>query len=139
MGFGLPAAIGAWFAEPETSVISISGDGSFMMTLQEFAVAVENDIPLTVLILNDQRLGMIRELQTSKYAQRYTTHDFTQTIDFAKIAEAMGGNGITVTHKRHIASTLKKAVTSNVPTIVNFDLEKIGKSSHLTVKKSKAS
>jgi acetolactate synthase I/II/III large subunit len=139
MGFGLPAAIGAWFAEPKTSVISISGDGSFMMTLQEFAVAVENKVPLTVLILNDQRLGMIRELQTTKYAQRYTVHDFTQVIDFAKIAEAMGGQGITVTHNRQITPTLKKAVTSGIPTIVNFDLEKMEKSSHLTVEKSKAS
>ena len=139
MGFGLPAAIGAWFAEPQTSVISISGDGSFMMTLQEFVVAVENKVPLTVLILNDQRLGMIRELQTTKYAQRYTVHDFTQVIDFAKIAEAMGGQGITVTHNRQITPTLKKAVTSGIPTIVNFDLEKMEKSSHLTVEKSKAS
>jgi len=110
-----------------------------MMTLQEFAVAVENKVPLTVLILNDQRLGMIRELQTTKYAQRYTVHDFTQVIDFAKIAEAMGGQGITVTHNRQITPTLKKAVTSGIPTIVNFDLEKMEKSSHLTVEKSKAS
>jgi len=139
MGFGLPAAIGAWFADPETPVISISGDGSFMMTLQEFAVAVENEIPLTVLILNDQRLGMIRELQTSKYAQRYTTHDFKQVIDFAKIAEAMGGKGLTVSHVRQITPTLTKAMSLKVPTIVNFDLEKIQKTSHLTVKKSKAS
>lgn len=139
MGFGLPAAIGAWFAEPDVPVVSLSGDGSFMMTMQEFAVAAENKIPLTVIILNDQRLSMIRELQYAQYDKRYTTHKFGGTVNFPRLAEAMGGTGLEVTHKNSIVPTIQQAIISRQPTIINFDLEKINNSSHLSVRKSMAS
>ena len=134
MGFGTPAAIGAWYADPQTPVVSLSGDGSFMMTMQEFTVAVEHRIPLTVIILNDYRLGMIRELQTSSYDSRYTAHDFPKNIHFAKIAEAMQGVGVRVTQKSEIGPAIQKAVDSGVPTIIDFDLEKIAKSSQFMVR-----
>ena len=133
MGFGLPAAIGAWYADPKTPVVCLSGDGSFMMTLQEFSVAVEHNIPLTVVILNDYRLGMIKELQTSFYEKRYTTHDFSKTMNFSLLAEAMGGVGIRVIKQENIGPTLRKAISSGRPTIIDFDLEKISKSSRLAI------
>ncbi|MBT4286511.1 MAG: biosynthetic-type acetolactate synthase large subunit [Deltaproteobacteria bacterium] len=133
MGFGLPAAIGAWFADPDTPVVSLSGDGSFMMNMQEFIVAVENQIPLTVIILNDYRLGMIRELQTSFYNGHYTTHNFSEHVSFTKFAEAMGGKGFDVKSTEKIGSTIRKAVQSRVPTIIDFDLENISKSALLSL------
>lgn len=133
MGFGLPAAIGAWFADKDTPVVNISGDGSFMMNMQEFIVAVEHDIPLTVVIINDYRLGMIRELQTSAYNQRYTVHDFNRDVDFSLLAEAMGGKGITVKHESQIFDALENSINSRKPTIINFDLEKISSSSHISI------
>jgi len=132
MGFGLPAAIGAWFAEPETPVVNISGDGSFMMNMQEFAVAVENRVPLTVMIVNDYRLSMIRELQHSKYKDRYAVHELGRSVNFKKLAEAMGGVGLEVTHKNQITRTIGQAISSRQPTIIDFNLENISKSSHLT-------
>ncbi len=133
MGFGLPAAIGAWFAEPETPVVSLSGDGSFMMNMQEFVVAVEHNVPLTVVLLNDSRLGMIRELQTAAYKKRYTTHDFQKTIDFVKLAEAMGGVGETVISLEQIGPALKKAINSGKQTLINFDIPKLARSSGLAL------
>ena len=106
MGFGLPAAIGAWFANPEIPVVNISGDGSFMMNMQEFVVAVENKVPLTVLVVNDHRLSMIRELQRSSYGSRFTSHEFSTSIDYVKLAEAMGGLGLRITHKNQVIPSI---------------------------------
>ncbi len=133
MGFGLPSAIGAWFADPETPVVSISGDGSFMMNMQEFSVAVEHNVPITVIIVNDHRLSMIRELQRSNYGGRYTTHELGQYIDYVKMAEAMGGTGIKVTNKDKIIPAIKKSISSLQPTIIDFDLDRILKSSYLSI------
>lgn len=129
MGFGLPAAIGAWHADPKTPVVCLSGDGSFMMTMQEFAVAVERRVPITVCILNDYRLTMIRELQASAYDCRYTTHDFSKNMNFPKLAEAMGGVGIRIDKRKAIGPTLRKVISSRVPTLIDFDLERISQSS----------
>ncbi len=133
MGFGLPAAIGAWFGEPDKPVVCLSGDGSFMMTLQEFSVAVEHEVPLTVIILNDYRLGMIRELQDSRYGSRHTTHDLHKSTSFPKLAEAMGGIGYSVKHADQIGTVLKKAIENKHPTLIDFDLEKMLGSIHLSV------
>ncbi|MDH5561798.1 MAG: thiamine pyrophosphate-dependent enzyme, partial [Deltaproteobacteria bacterium] len=133
MGFGLPAAIGAWFAEKETPVLSLSGDGSFMMNMQEFSVAVEEEVPLTVILLNDRRLGMIKELQTTKYAKRFIAHELGSRMNFALLAEAMGGVGIDVHHHSKIKSSIEGAISSRKPTIINFDLEKIESSLNLSL------
>jgi len=125
MGFGLPAAIGAWFADPETSVVNITGDGSFMMNMQEFIVAVEHDVPLTVIIINDYRLGMIRELQDAKYGQRHIAHDFNRDVDFSLLAQGMGGVGRTVHRLEDIKPALKEAIDSKKPNIVCIDLERL--------------
>ncbi len=133
MGFGLPAAIGAWFADRDTPVISISGDGSFMMNLQEFVTAVENNVPLTVLVINDHRLSMIRELQRSNYGGRYVSHDLGSAVDYVALAKAMGGKGLRITHKDQVVPTVLKSINSKRPTIIDCDIEKIIKSSHLTI------
>ena len=125
MGFGLPAAIGAWFADPKNSVVSISGDGSFSMMMQEFIVASEHNIPLTVMLLNDSRLGMIRELQTIKYGKRFMSHDLEQSVDYVMLAQAMGGLGKEVKHSNEIEGAINWALDNQRPTLICFDLEKI--------------
>ena len=125
MGYGLPAAIGAYLAEPQTPVVNITGDGSFYINMQEFSVAVEHNIPLTILIMNDYRLGMIRELQDSAYGKRHTANNFNRDTNFALLAEAMGGKGFTVHNLKEIPLLLKKVIASKIPTIIDFDLEKI--------------
>lgn len=126
MGFGLPAAIGAWFADPKTPVVNIAGDGSFFMNSQEFLVAVQYNIPLTVLIINDAKLSMIRELQTSAYQKRYIGYDLKdRKVDFIGFARSLGGIGYQVQKMSEVTPTLKKAIANKKPTIIDCYLEKI--------------
>ncbi len=131
MGFGLPAAIGAWFAQPDRSAVNLTGDGSFMMNMQEFAVAVEYQIPLVVCVFNDGRLSMIRELQNAQYGKRHIAHDLGPRIDYMGFAKAMGGTGYRVLHEDNIGPMLLKALNGGRPCIIDFDLEKIAHSGHL--------
>ena len=131
MGFGLPAAIGAWFADQEKPSVNLTGDGSFMMNMQEFLVAVEYQIPLVVCVINDQRLSMIRELQNSSYGKRHTAHKLGDHINYVELAKSMGGVGMEVHHRDMIYPILEKALRLGQPCIINFDLEKIANSLHL--------
>lgn len=128
MGFGLPAAIGCWMADPSKPVVNITGDGSFYMNMQEFLTAVEHKVPLTVLIINDNKLGMIRELQATRYGHRYFSHAFKNEVDFVKLAQAMGAEGIRITDYSLIATSFRKAIFSQTPTIIDFDLYKVAAS-----------
>ena len=136
MGFGLPAAIGAWFADPKKPVVNITGDGSFWMNLQEIPVAVEHNVPLTIAIVNDSRLGMIRELQHQQYSKKYIANELPNTTDYIKLAESMGAFGILVTTFDDILPALKKAINSKKVTIIDFDIFSIEKSMALKLKKS---
>ena len=125
MGFGMPAAIGAWFVNRDKPVVNISGDGSFWMNNQEFLVAVEHNIPLTVVLINDSKLGMIKELQDAQYGKRHMAHDFTADIDYVKFAESLGGKGYKCHTADGITKTLNKAIHGGKPCIIDFDIYKI--------------
>lgn len=90
MGFGLPAAIGAQFAAPRGMVINISGDGSFMMNAQELATLVRYRLPVKLIILDNQCLGMVRQQQELFYANRESQIDLDDNPDFVALAEAFG-------------------------------------------------
>ena len=126
MGYGLPAAIGAWFAKPQDT-INITGDGSFLMNMQEFLVAVRHKIPLAVLIINDSKLAMIRELQETAYRKRYIADELEIKVDFVALAESMGGEGYRIENIKDVLPTLKKFLKRKIPTIIDCNLEKIAK------------
>ncbi len=88
MGFGLPAAIGAQFANPEQTVVNVSGDGSFMMNAQELATIKRHRLPIKIIILDNQCLGMVRQQQELFYHGRYSEIDLSDNPDFRKMAEA---------------------------------------------------
>ena len=88
MGFGLPAAIGAYLAKPENLVLNITGDGSFQMNLQELATCREHHIPVKIIIMNNSYLGMVRQMQEKFYNNCYQVE--MTNPDFTKIAEAYG-------------------------------------------------
>ncbi|WP_426416724.1 acetolactate synthase 2 catalytic subunit [Aestuariirhabdus sp. LZHN29] len=90
MGYGLPAAIGAQLANPECSVINVCGDGSFMMNIQELATLKRYQLPVKVLILDNQRLGMVRQWQELFFTERYSETDLSDNPDFVAIARAFG-------------------------------------------------
>ena len=93
MGFGFPAAIGAKVACPDRAVVDIAGDGSFIMTEQELACSVTENIPVTVIVLNNSVLGMVAQWQRMLYKRRYMAVNLGKTPDFVKLAEAYGAQG----------------------------------------------
>ena len=90
MGFGLPAAIGASLACPDRTVVCFSGDGSLMMNLQELATAVEENVNVKVIVVNNRSLGLVRQQQDLFYGQRVFAADFRVAVDFVRMAEAFG-------------------------------------------------
>lgn len=102
MGYGIPAALGAQIARPEQPVIVITGDGSFQMGMPELGTALEQDLPLKVLILNNQTLGMVKQLQDNYCESRYTAVHFKKNPDFQSIAQAYGALGLKVTKREEL-------------------------------------
>jgi acetolactate synthase-1/2/3 large subunit len=110
MGFGVPAAIGAKAGRPDRAVVEIAGDGSFLMTCQQIAAAVEEKLPVLVLIMNDHCLGMVHQLQTVMYGKRYQACYLGRNVDFARLAESMGALGIKVTREEEIAPAIERGL-----------------------------
>ncbi len=90
MGFGLPAAIGAQLAKPDACIINVSGDGSFMMNMQEMATIQRYKLPVKIIILDNQRLGMVRQQQELFYGERYSEIDLSDNPEFSTVAAAFG-------------------------------------------------
>jgi len=109
MGFGLPAAIGAKAARPESDVIAITGDGGFQMVMQEMSTSLAEDLPVTVVLLNNGTLGMVRQWQKLFWGQRYSNTTLYSEPDFVKLAEAFGAKGIRVDKPGEIGDALKEA------------------------------
>jgi len=122
MGFGLPAAIGAWFARRDRPVIAICGDGSFQMTMQELAVVAEHRIPVKVVILNNFFLGMVRQWQQIFYNGRYAASDLRVSPDYAKIAEAYGLRGHTVRRPEELVGLLEQTLLASEPVILDVQV-----------------
>lgn len=126
MGFGLPAAIGAKAGKPDDVVISINGDGSFLMCCQELVTSVEEKLPVIAMVMKDQRLGMISQLQDAFYEERYNCCDLGGTVDFTKIAEGMGALGIRVEKPEEIEDAVRQAIDSGRTTVIEFILHEQG-------------
>ena len=139
MGFGFPAAIGAKIGAPEQDVVCISGDGGMQMNIQELATAVVEEVPVTVCILNNYYLGMVRQMQQLFYGKRYSATCLRKRKscpadckgpnkncppyepDFVKLAESYGAYGIRVTKPEEIAPALAQAkANTDAPTIIEF-------------------
>ncbi len=134
MGYGVPAAIGAQAGCRDKLVVCIAGDGSVQMNIQELVVAVENDLPIKIIILNNGYLGMVRQWQEmfynkeysatpllpGRYARREKVPQSDYLPDFIKIAEAHGAKGIRVGEKDKVAATLEEAFAYNGPVVVEF-------------------
>jgi acetolactate synthase-1/2/3 large subunit len=123
MGFGFPAAIGAQVAFPEAVVIDIAGDGSFQMTLQELATAVQYDIPVIVAILNNQSLGMVRQWQQFFYEGRYADTSLEVSPDYVKLADAYGAVGLRAMKPGDVRPTLEEAIRLRRPVVIDFPVK----------------
>jgi acetolactate synthase-1/2/3 large subunit len=112
MGFGFPAAMGAKFARPDDLVICVSGDGSFQMNMQELATAVENNMDLKVIVINNEHHGMVRQWQTLFFNRNYSASHFDVMPDFVKLAEAFGAKGLRAKRPEELEPTLKEGLYS---------------------------
>ena len=119
MGYGLPAAIGAQLGLPEKTVVLVTGDGSIMMNCQEMATAANNDIPVKIIVMNNQVLGMVNQWQRMFYEERYSHTCLKGHTDFVKLAEAMGVTGLRVRKPSELKATLEKALQIDGPVLVD--------------------
>ncbi|MDY3249756.1 MAG: biosynthetic-type acetolactate synthase large subunit [Candidatus Choladocola sp.] len=119
MGYGLGAAIGAKTANPDRTVINVAGDGCFRMNMNEIATAARYNIPVIQVVINNHVLGMVRQWQTLFYGQRYSQTVLNDAVDFVKLAEAMGAEGIRVTKKEELAPALKYAIGLGKPVVLD--------------------
>ncbi|MFB1081253.1 acetolactate synthase large subunit [Jeotgalibacillus sp. JSM ZJ347] len=125
MGFGFPAAIGAQLAKPKETVVAITGDGGFQMTLQELSLLQESQIPVKVVILNNQCLGMVRQWQQTFYQERYSQSLMPSQPDFVKLAEAYDLEGYKVTSLEEADAVFEKALNSNKPVLIDCRVKQI--------------
>lgn len=119
MGYGFPAGIGAQVAFPGALVIDIAGDGSIQMNIQELATAVQFNLPVKVVILNNRYLGMVRQWQELFYEKRYTWTQMDHAPDFVKLAEAYGAAGYRIEKEDEVETVLREAFKNGRPTLID--------------------
>ena len=125
MGFALPAAIGAKMGVPERDVIAIIGDGSFQMNIQELGTVLQTKVPVKIIILNNEFLGMVRQWQELFFDKRYASTVMTNP-DFVKVAEGYGLTANRVANRKDLAEGIEKMMASNESYLLEIMVEKEG-------------
>ncbi|MBA3713170.1 MAG: biosynthetic-type acetolactate synthase large subunit [Pyrinomonadaceae bacterium] len=124
MGFGLPAALGAQLAFRDQLVVAVVGDGGFQMTNQELSTAVQYDLPIKILILNNGYLGMVRQWQEMFYERTYSEVDISVAPDFVKLAEAYGAGGFRATRPDELRTVLSAALNYKGVAVIDVVISK---------------
>ena len=122
MGFGLPSAMGAQAAFPGRQVITICGDGGVQMNIQEMATLVQNKLPVKIVILNNNFLGMVRQWQELFFDKRYSSTCMELPIDFVKLADAYGAKGFSTSKPGEVEKVIKAAFKEKGPVIMEFKI-----------------
>ncbi|WFQ78765.1 acetolactate synthase 2 catalytic subunit [Xenorhabdus sp. SF857] len=125
MGFGIPAAIGAQMARPDDMVICISGDGSFMMNVQELGTIKRKQLPVKLILLDNQRLGMVRQWQELFFDKRYSETILTDNPDFLTLAQAFGIPGQRVTDKAQVDEALDALFNSEGAYLLHVSIDEL--------------
>ena len=122
LGYGIATALGAAHAKPDTPVVSIAGDGGAMFTIAELATAVHHNIPLNVVVMNDNAYGNVRGIQRDKYDARYIASDLTSP-DFVKLAESLGVTATRSNTPDALTSALKLAIKNPGPNLIEVPVD----------------
>ena len=123
MGFGLPAAVGAQVARPDDTVICVTGDGSFMMNIQELGTVKRKQLPLKIVLLDNQRLGMVRQWQQLFFSERYSETNLSDNPDFLTLASAFGIAGQRITRKDQVAAALETMFNNEGPYLLHVSID----------------
>lgn len=122
MGYGLPAGMGAQAAFPKRQVIVVCGDGGFQMNMQEIATLVQNRLPVKIVILNNNFLGMVRQWQELFFDKRYSQTCMELPIDFIKLAEAFGAKGLQATKPDEVEEVIRAGFAHPGPVLMEFKI-----------------
>lgn len=125
MGFGFPAAIGAQLAKPDARVIAVVGDGGFQMTAQELSLLQELRIPVKVVILNNEALGMVRQWQQTFFEERYSQSLIPIQPDFVKLAEAYDLKGYRIRNSSEAEVVFTEALLSDEPVLIDCRVKRM--------------
>ena len=124
MGYGFPASIGVQLAHPDALVINVAGEASWLMNMQEMGTAVQFRLPVKQFILNNERLGMVRQWQELLHGERYS-HSWSEALpDFVKLAEAFGAKGIICSDPADLDDAIMEMITHDGPVIFDCLVEK---------------
>lgn len=123
MGYGLGASLGAKVGRPEKTVVNIAGDGCFRMNMNEIATAARHNIPVIQVVINNHVLGMVRQWQNLFYGQRYSATVLNDAVDFVKLAEAMGAEGVRVATQEEFKEAFANALKSGHPVVIDCQID----------------
>lgn len=123
MGYGLGASLGAKIGCPDKTVVNIAGDGCFRMNMNEIATAVRHNIPIIEVVVNNHVLGMVRQWQDLFYDERYSATVLRDAVDFVKVAQAMGAEGMRAESQEEFREAFAKALTLNRPVVVDCQID----------------
>ncbi|BDC19670.1 acetolactate synthase large subunit [Acidianus sp. HS-5] len=124
MGFGLPAAMGAKLARPDKVVVDLDGDGSFMMTGNNLATAVDEHIPVISVVFDNRSLGLVRQVQDLFQNKRIVGVEYGPSPDFVKYAESFGALGFNADSYEELENTIKTAIKEDMPTVIRLPIDK---------------
>ncbi len=123
MGYGLGASLGAKIGCPDKTVVNIAGDGCFRMNMNEIATAVRHNIPIIEVVVDNHVLGMVRQWQDLFYDERYSATVLRDAVDFVKLAQAMGAEGIRAESQEEFKEAFAKALTLNRPVVIDCQID----------------
>ncbi|QLD87627.1 biosynthetic-type acetolactate synthase large subunit [Natronomonas salina] len=123
MGYGVPATIGAKIAAPEKDVVCFDGDGSFLMTCQELSVAVREDLDVTIVVLNNAAIGMVRQWQDAFFGERHMASQYPWIPEFDTLAEAFGARGFRIDTYEEVEEVVEEALAYDGPSVVDAHID----------------
>jgi acetolactate synthase-1/2/3 large subunit len=124
MGYGFPAAMGVQVAHPDSLVIDIAGESSFMMNIQELSTIAQYDLPVKVFVVNNQWMGMVRQWQELLHGERYSESYMESLPDFVKLAEAFGAVGLRAIDPGELDDRITEMIETPKPVILDCRVEK---------------
>lgn len=123
MGFGLPAGLGAKLGAPDRTVITVSGDGSIMMNIQELQTLHRYDIPLKIVLLDNSALGMVRQWQEVFFEKNYSEVNLDDNPDFARVAEAFRIEAFTVRERSEVDAGIDRLLAADGPILMHVKID----------------
>jgi acetolactate synthase I/II/III large subunit len=123
MGYGVPAGIGALLADPDATVITVSGDGSIMMNIQELATLRRYRLPLKIVLIDNSQLGMVRQWQELFFEENFSEIDLSDNPDFADLAQAFGIEAFTIDHRHEVPAAIERLLATHGPILCHVRID----------------